>query len=118
MRVNQSFVHPVLGSRWKPLQTQFARRKHDFNRFAVESVSIDVDIRKIVIRTDHLSLPQRIPQGAPVPQPDILYGGAMALHIKCRIRYAWFERYFLNLVKSKRLARVLDVGANVWRLSD
>ena len=72
VRVDQLFVDPVAAALRQLVDVQLARREHHLPERAVDAVPIDVDVREIVVGADFLELPERVLQGAPVPEPDVL----------------------------------------------
>ena len=72
VRVNQLVVDPVAAALRQFVHVQFARRQHHLAHRAVDLVTIDVDVGKVVVSANLLNLPQRILQRMPVPQANIL----------------------------------------------
>ena len=70
--VDQLLVDPIAAALRQFLDVELARREHHLAHRAADLVSIDVDVRKIVICADFLDLTQRILQRRPVPQPYVL----------------------------------------------
>ena len=72
VRVDQLLVDPVPAALGQAVDVELARGEHHLPHRAVDLVPIDVDVGEVVVRADLLDLAQRVLQGAPVPQPDVL----------------------------------------------
>ncbi len=111
MRVDELLIDPVAAALRKLVNIQFARGEHDLAHFAVNLIAINVHIRKIVIGADFLDLAQRVLQGAPIPQPDILKRWLIVCAIQGVNGGFGGELTLRNVVQRVSLPRELDVVA-------
>ena len=72
MGVDELLVDPVAATLRELIDAQFARGEHNLTHDAVDFIAINVDVGKIIVRTDFLNLTQRVLKCAPVPQADVL----------------------------------------------
>ena len=72
MGVDQLLVNPVAAALRELIDVQLARGEHHFASRAVDVISINVDVGKVVVGADFLNLAQRVLKRVPVPQPDVL----------------------------------------------
>ena len=72
MSVDQLLVDPVAAALRELIDAQFARSEHHLACRAIDLITINVDVGKVVIGADFLNLTQRVLEGVPVPQPDVL----------------------------------------------
>ena len=70
--INQLLIDPIAAALRQLIHVELACGQHHLAHGAADLVSIDVDIRKVVVGADLLNLTQRILQRAPVPQPYVL----------------------------------------------
>ena len=72
MGVDELLIDPVAAAFRQLIDVEFSGGEHHLAYIAVDLISINVDVRKIVIGSDLLNLPQRVLQGMPIPQANIL----------------------------------------------
>ena len=113
MRVDQLRVDPVLTALRQPFDVQLARSDHHLTQGTVNHVAVDVDIRKFVIRADGLDLTQRILQGAPVPQTDVLNRRLVIREVDRLDACFGGKRLPHDAIEPVRPARELDVVRDV-----
>ncbi len=113
MRVNQLVVDPVAAALRQFVDVQLAGGEHHFTKSAVDLVTIDVDIGKIVVGADFLYLAQGVLQSAPVPQADVLQRVLIIYRVRglgIGVCGKLLSRHFIKVISSpRRLDIVNDV---------
>ena len=72
VRINKFLVDPIAAALREFLNVELAWGEHHLTHCAVDFIAIDIDIGKVVVGADFLNLAERVLQGAPFPQSDVL----------------------------------------------
>ena len=72
MRVDQFFINPITGRLGQFADVYFTCGHHHLSDAAVNGITIYVDVREVVVSPDRLYLLQRILQGVPIPEPNVV----------------------------------------------
>ena len=118
MAIDQLFVNPIAATLRKFFDIQFARAEHHFTGCAVDFIAVNVDIREVVVGADFLNLTQRILEGAPVPQPDILERSLIICGVGGRNVRLSGKFTLRDPVQSVGLSRQFDVVGDIGLLAD
>ncbi len=118
MGVNQLFVDPVPAALRELVDVQFAGGEHHLAHVAVDFITVNVDVGKVVVGADFLNLTQRVLECMHVPQPDVLkrrliVGGIGRLDGRLSGKLALGEP-----VQSVGLPRQVDVVGNIGLLAN
>jgi len=116
VRVNQLVVDPVPAALRQLVHIQLAHPQHHLAQRAANLVTVDVDVRKIVVRPDLLHLAQRVLQCLHVPQANILQRCLVVRRIGGAGRRLRRKFVLRKLVERVGLARHLNVVGNIWPL--
>ena len=65
--IDQLFVDPVAAALGQFFHVQLARAQHHLAQLAVDYVTVNVNIGKVIVGADFLNLAQRVLQRLPVP---------------------------------------------------
>src|SRR5687768_16723844 len=84
---------------------------------AADNVTIDVDVRKVVVSADRLDLPQCVLERAPVPQPYVVKRFSVVINVDRGSGWLGIKLARLDLIESETASRPFDVVADVGRLA-
>src|SRR5947209_646310 len=117
MRVNQLFVDPIASLFREFRLVDLTRGQHHLPLFARDDIAVHVNVSKIVVGPDSLNLRERVFQGVPIPQPNVVQRGPVGLQIKSFSRSFSVEIALLDAIDAEGAARPGNVLFDIWSLA-
>src|ERR1043165_4833140 len=117
VRVDQLFVNPRARLFRQLRHVQLARRNHHLPDLPVDLVTINVNILKIIIRSNPLNLLEGVAQSRPIPEAYVVERLLIVLIIEARNRRVCVEVAYLYAFELETFARPGDVVFDVRRLA-
>ena len=71
MCIDQPVVNPITRTCRQLFDVDFSGCEHCADGLAVHDVTVDIDIREVIVRADFLNLAKRILQRLPIPQTHV-----------------------------------------------
>ena len=117
MRVHKPFVDPIARLFRQLIDIKLTGRDHHLPHLAANRVTVNIDIRKVVVGSDLLDLPQRVLESVPIPQADVGERAAVCGQIERGGCYVSGVIANLDILDIETGARAGDVVFDIRRLA-